>query len=189
MMRRGLGLGVGLACVALLSSCALLPPGSSGDEQQQADTQMQHIADAVKSHDSAALKKLFSPVARGKAVDLDAGLKYFLSVFPSGRMTWKIENGAPGSADENEHGYTEEIYASYKVSADGKEYELYFADLTANTHDANNVGLYALGVTPYSAERFTASGAAKPFYVWTGSFQLDDNNLVKGDPGVYVPKT
>ncbi len=188
MMRRVLGLGVGLACVALLSSCALLPPGSSGNEQQQADTQMQHIADAAKNHDAAALKALFSARAREKAIDLDGGLTYFLSAFPSGHVTWKIEGGAPGAAEVNEHGYTEEVYANYEVSANGKKFDLYFADLTVNANDPKNVGLYALGVTPHTAHPFTASGGKKPFDLWASQFELDDNNVVKGDPGVYIPK-
>ena len=94
-MRRFLGAGVALVCVTLLSSCALLPFGPPGtitdDSKQQSDVEMQHIADAVKNHDAAALKRLFSRTAREKATDLDRGLKYFLSIFPSGKMTWKSE--------------------------------------------------------------------------------------------------
>jgi hypothetical protein len=188
LVRRVVGVVVALACVALLASCSLVPPGSAGGEGQHADLQMQHIADAVKSHDAAALKKLFSPRAREKATDLDSGLAYFLSVLPSGRMTWKMENGAPGSSEVNHDGYTEEVFANYIVSTSGRKYELYFADLTVNTNDPKNVGIYALGVEPYTADKFTASGAPKPFYVWTGQFDVDDNNVVTGTPGVYVPQ-
>ena len=93
VVRRVLGAAVALVFVGVLSSCALLPTGWPGPDsdnaQQKADVQMRHIASAVKSHDAAALKKLFSARAREKATDLDSGLDYFLSVFPSGRMTWK----------------------------------------------------------------------------------------------------
>ena len=67
MMKRVLGALAALACVALVSSCSLLPdiptPGND-DTGQKADVVMQDIADAVKHHDVAALKKLFSPGAR-----------------------------------------------------------------------------------------------------------------------------
>jgi len=68
------GVGVALGCTVLLSSCSLLPglPGTIVDDSgRQAEVQMQHIADAVKNHDAAELKKLFSTDAREKATDLD----------------------------------------------------------------------------------------------------------------------
>ena len=51
----------------------------------------------------------------------------------------------------------------------------------------DNVGIYALGVGPYSADPYSASGAPKPFYAWSGAF---DNGNFKdpGTPGVYVPQ-
>jgi Domain of unknown function (DUF5104) len=179
-VRRILGTAVALACVALLTSCSLLPGIPAANpfgSSEHPDAVMQHISDAVKSHDAAALKKLFSTRAREKATDLDSGLKYFLSVFPSGKLTWAIENGAPGSADENEHGYTEEMYAFYEVSANGKNYTVYFADVTVNTNDTKNVGIYALAVGPYNADPATSPTAASTaFLAWANSHQLDDNN-------------
>jgi hypothetical protein len=185
-VRRVIGAAVALACVVLLSSCSLLPkpPPVSGDDnpEQESSVEMQHIADAVKDHDADALKKLFSPLAREKATDLDGGLKYFLSFFPSGRMTWKLKGDASGGPQGSEG-----VYASYEVSADGKKYDLYFADFVANDAYPDNVGIYALGVGPYSADPFSASGALKPFYAWSGAF---DNGNFKdpGTPGVYVPQ-
>jgi hypothetical protein len=102
-------------------------------------------------------------------------------------MTWKIEDGGPGSAEENQDGYSEEVYAFYKVSADGKEYDLYFADLSVNTNDPKDVGIYALGVAPYTADPPTASAAAKQFFVWANSHLLD-NGEATGTPGVYIPQ-
>jgi hypothetical protein len=143
-MRRVFGAAVALASIALLSSCALLPglpvanPGDSGGNP---DVQMQHIADAVKTQDADALKKLFTSRAREKAVNLDSGLKYFLSIFPSGRMTWK-SLGASSSDDVDDNGKeTVVLYATYKVSADGKEYDLFFADYTVDQAEgSHNVG-------------------------------------------------
>jgi hypothetical protein len=191
LMRRAFAVVVGLVCVGLLSGCSLLPklPPSplNDDSKQQSDIEMQHIADAVKDHDAAALKKLFSPRAREKATDLDGGLTYFLSVFPSGRMTWESEG--TGSAGINEYPKeTVELFARYKVSVGGKKYELYFVDFTVNTaSDPHNVGIYALGVTPYTADTPTASGAPKPFYIWSGAFRNGDPSN-PGTPGVYVPQ-
>ena len=181
-MRRVFGAAVALACIALLSSCALLPGlpvAIPGDSSGNPDVQMQHIADAVKTHDADGLKKLFTPRAREKAVNLDSGLKSFLSIFPSGRMTWK-SLGASSSDDVDDNGKeTVVLYATYKVSADGKEYDLFFADYTVNQAEGSeNLGIYSLGVAPYTAHPYTASGGPKPLFAWEST----------GTPGVYIPQ-
>ena len=187
MLRRVVGAVVALVIVGLLSSCSFLPqlppiPGND-DTGKQADVAMQQIADAVKGHDAAALKKLFSRTARENSTDLDGGLKYFLSFFPSGKMTWELDSFASGG-----YGDTQAVYMYYKVSANGKKYDLYFADFKVDSGvDPPNAGLYALGVTPYTTDPLTASGTAKPFYVWAGAFDNGNYND-PGTPGVYVPQ-
>jgi len=148
---------------------------------------MQRIAAAVKDHDAVALKGLFSPRARENAADLDSGADYFLSVFPSGRMTWK--SVATNSAyDVKSSKETEELFAAYTVRADGREYSLDFIDFPVNdVDDPKNVGLYALGVAPYTTEHYAADGTKKPFYVWLNSFQFD-NKTNPGRAGIYVPE-
>jgi len=189
-MRRIVGAAVSLLGVALLSSCSLLPTHATGfydDDEQVASAQMQHIADAVKSHDAAALKKLFSPRARENATDLDGGLTYFLSAFPSGPVTWQTR----GTGNTGEDVYSEhatELFGNYAVSADGKKYELYFAYFTINDFHPDEVGLYALGVEPYDADPYTASGAKKPFWAWASQFDIGKNHSATGDPGVYIPE-
>jgi hypothetical protein len=179
-----------LACAALLSSCSLLPdiptPGND-DTAQKTDVVIQHIADAVKHHDVAALKKEFSPAAQAKATDLDGGLAYFLSFFPSGHMTWQIGGAGPGGTGENDlPNFSWEAFASYKVFADGKTYELFFPDVTTDTPHPEYLGIYALGIVPYSTGAHTASGAPKPFDLWAGQFDIKDH-IPTGTPGVYRP--
>jgi len=186
-----LGRAVAVMCVALLSSCSLLPlhPGAFYDDsKQQTDVKMQRIADAVKSQDEPALKKLFSQRALDKATDLDRGLKYFLSAFPTGPVTWKSQGS--GSESQNESlKQIVELYGEYEVTGGGKKYELYFAYFSANDYDSQNVGIYALGVVPASENGYTASGAKKPFNVWASQFGIDEKtHTATGDPGVYVPQ-
>lgn len=130
-MRGLLSTVLALCCAALLSSCTLLPFGVlSDDDQQQADAVMTNIAAAVSSQDAGALKALFSKRALEKATDLDARIDNFLTSFPSG-FTWKSD-GAISEAPV-EHGLkTKVLQASYTVSADGKDYRLFFADFTVN---------------------------------------------------------
>jgi hypothetical protein len=148
---------------------------------------MGHIADAVKHHDLAGLRSLFSARAREKATDLDAGLKYFLSVFPPGRFTWKSQ-GSGLIGDSAYLKQTTEVYGHYEVLAGGKKFELYFADFSVNNlDDPDNVGLYALGVVPYADDAYSSTGPKNPFDVWASQFGIVDHKAT-GDPGVYVPQ-
>jgi hypothetical protein len=148
---------------------------------------MEQIADAVNSQDVSALKALFSTRALERATDLDQGLDYFLSFFPNGGLTWeRSEIGAEGDYDS--HGKkTELMEAHYTVSVDGNDYYLVFKDFTVNeTIDPENVGLYALGVAPWSESPQT--GPAQPLYAWAGSITLEGDGE-NGYPGVYVPES
>ena len=193
-MRRVVGAVAALVCVALLSSCSLLQnislPGHD-DSKRQADVQMKHIADAVKDHDAAALKKLFSPGARAKASDLDSGLAYFLSIFPSGQMTWKIAPDGPGGTGFSKSSKEVlETEAYYDVNANGKKYELFFADVTTDNVQPHNVGHYALGVARNNSAagpEWTAAGDPTPFYDWIDSLGIDNLGDTIGAPGVFVP--
>ena len=160
----------------------------SDDSKQLSDVQMPRIADAVKNHDAAALKGLFSPLAREKATDLDSGVNYFLSVFPSGRMTWKLEGISAGGINAGGK-KTDEVFATYEVFADGKKYDLYFADYAVNeVGDSNNIGLYALAVAPHNAHPYTKpTASSKAFNAWASQFE-NVNGEISGNPGVYVPQ-
>lgn len=181
-MRRLLLTVMALVTVVGLSSCGLLP----GNDNRQADARMQQIADAVDNQDKAALKALFSNRAVEQATDLDQRLDYFLSLFPNGGLTWKRD--AVGSeVDVNSNGRkTELLEAHYTVSAGGNDYYLVFKDFTVNEAiDPENVGLYGLGIAPWSESPQT--GPAQPLYAWAGSISLDGDGE-KGYPGVYVPE-
>lgn len=191
LVRRIVGAGIALVCVALLSSCSLLrlPPSPLYDDsKQQTDVQVQRIADAVKHHDADALKKLFSSRARDEATDLDGGLKYFLSAFPSGAVTWKSQGISSWSENESLTRVIE-LYGNYEVLAGGKKFDLYFAYFSVNDFDPDNTGIYALGITPHSASPTTASGAKLPFDIWASQFGISDkDHMATGDPGVYTPQ-
>jgi hypothetical protein len=189
-MKRVLGAMAALACVALLSGCSLLsdfPSPSNDDTDQKDDVVMQHIADAVKHHDVAALEKVFSPAARARAADLDSGLKYFLSFFPSGRMTWDVGGaGAGGGGLDEAPNFSWLASADYKVYSGAKTYDLYFANVTLDTPHPKYLGVYALGIVPYTTDPSAASGAPKPLYLWASQFGMPSYTPT-GVPGVYHP--
>lgn len=190
LIRRMFGAGLALVVVGVLSSCSFpsTPSPFHDDSEQKAGIQMQYIADAVKSHDAAALKKLFSPRAVDKATDLDSGLKYFLSVIPSGKLTWETR-GTGLTSDTEGFKQATELYGNYRVSVNGEQYSLHFAYFSVDDFDRHNVGIYALGIAPRADYGYTASGARTPFAEWFSQFDISDTtHTATGDPGIYVPK-
>jgi len=190
MTRRILGPPVALLCVALLSSCSLLPSHGVGfrdPSEQQAADEMKLIAAAAQNHDAAALKKLFSPRARQKATDLESGLKYFLSAYPAGHVAWETSgNGLEGT---NEFFWqATDVFGNYEASVGAEKFDLYFAYVPVNDFHSDDIGLYALGIVPASDSGYTASGDRKPFNLWASQFGIGHDNDAIGDPGVYVPK-
>ena len=185
-MRKSLSVVVALLSVVLLTSCGLqglpfLPQGNS--DRDQADARMEQIVAAVNAYDTGALKELFSPTALEKATDIDTRLDYFLSFFPNGGLSWTSDSlGAEGS---DSYG-TELLKVPYKVSADGKDFWLVFADFTVNDLNPDNVGLYALGVTPWAEDR--NSGDSGLLFSWVFSMTIDESDE-EGYPGIYVPPT
>jgi hypothetical protein len=138
----------------LLSSCSLLselPGGIIDDNDQKADVQMQHIADAAKNYDVAALEKIFSPAARNATPDLDSQLKYFLSIFPSATAKWIEPDGGCGGSGDNDpdhSAYSWVASCDYTATVGGKKYDVHFDDVTEDTGYPDFVGIYALGVVP-----------------------------------------
>ena len=184
LMRKCLLVALALACAVVLSSCAGLPFGLGlSYENRRGDSQMGRIAAAVNSHDVGALKAVFSPWAVKKATDLDKRLDDFLAVFPNGGLTWKRDGNY--SEWTSKYGRTTKVLkAFYIVSAEGKDYNLSFADFTVNDlYNRDNVGIYGLGMIPLTDDRY--SGIAEPFYWWTGRIR-ENESKVEGYPGVYV---
>ena len=197
---------VGLLTAAALSSCALIPFGTPDasetpatpepvdtlyvDPQQKMEDRMQQIVEAVNDHDAAALKAMFSTRALERATGVDEGLEYLLSIFPDGGVTanWWV---GPAAEREYKNGQlTEVLLVEYNVSADGQDYSLFFADFTVNeVIDPTNVGLYALGVTPWPEDHHSwivEAPSADPFFTWVESIHADESDE-HGYPGVYVP--
>jgi hypothetical protein len=183
-----------LVTAVLLSACALVPSVDPDtlyvNTDQKANDRMQQIVDAVNSHDAAALKAMFSPRALEQATDIDEGLDYLFSLFANGGLTsnWQIK---PAAERQYKNGkLTEVLLVEYNMSADGHVYSLFFADFTVNdVIDPDNVGLYALGVTPWPEghQWWTLEApSTEPFFTWVESIHADESDE-NGYPGVYVP--
>ncbi|MBN9141694.1 MAG: DUF5104 domain-containing protein [Micrococcales bacterium] len=145
---------------------------------------MEQIGAALNDRDVAALKGMFSPYALGKAADIDAGLEYLLSFFPDGGVTWKLRT--IGSEGQRSFGTrTDMLQAYYIVKAGGRQFTMFFADVTVNEGgSADRAGIYAMGVSPYTDTLDV--GPAQLFFSWAGAMSVDEK-FEMAYPGVYVP--
>jgi len=195
-MRQLRAVVVAFLCAVLLASCTAAPSKSPEtlyvDSGQKTIDRMQQIAHAVNHHDAAALKAMFSPRALDQAMDIDAGLNYFLSLFPNG-LTWKSWNGPAAEREYKDGKLTEVLLEEFKAVSGGHEYSVFLAEFTVNdVIDPDNVGLYALGAMPWPKDhdswlRDQPSGAGVAYYTWARSIHADESDPV-GHPGIYVPR-
>jgi hypothetical protein len=157
-------------------------PGD-GNENQQADTARQPIADAVRHHDLTALRKLFSADTRAKATYLDSGLAHFLSAFLPASGRGPDLKGGPAASRCTADGFAEELYGQYKVSANRTEYELCFAGITQR-HGPPGRCRNLCHWCHVVAHRATGDGHT--LHLWRGQFL--GANLEGANSGVYVPQ-
>jgi hypothetical protein len=164
-------------------------PGVFIHQGDKAEVQMEQIAAALNDQDAAALKGLFSAEALGHTAEIDDGLDYLLSLFPTGGITWTPDpaetNPIRSSSyiDPDSGNLSEWLQANYQVSANGKEFWLYFASVTIDEANPENVGLERLGVTPWIGERSSdgMTGPSADFYDWVyvnvGDTSVDNNRV------------
>ena len=167
------------------------PPGIFVPLEFTADSRMTQIASAVNGHDAAALKEMFSTYSLAHTTRIDTGLKHLLSLFPNGGITWTRDTGDTEPLDSYSTGKSgkivENMNASYKVSAGGKDYRLFFSDFIADeVQSPENIGLDKLGVMPWTKEPSDGCFGLFP-HSWACSPNLDGSGT-NGYPVVYVPR-
>jgi hypothetical protein len=137
---------------------------------QQAEARMELISAAVETQDAAALKAMFSSRALDEAVDLDAAVTDFLSVFHDGGLTWerKVANGG------------DPLTAQYKVSAGGNGYWLFFAEPAVESGPLDEIRLSALAVSPWTEPG--EPDTDPEFTSWSSSWISD----LEGPYGIHV---
>jgi hypothetical protein len=161
-------------------------PGIYVSATYKADVRMEQIAGALNTHDAAALKAMFSADVLKQTPQLDEGLGYFLSFFPSDEITWTPDPAVTTPVEVFPYidggKLTERVEGNYKLSVDGDDYWLFFSDVTVD-----EVNPERLGVTPWVGDRSSQmSGPSGEFYSWVHMVLSDPN--IENRLGVYVPQ-
>jgi hypothetical protein len=177
-VKRFLTVAAAMAGVAMLSSCGFSQyyNGTTPGVQDRAE----QIAEAITRQDADALKGLFSARALEEADDIDAQLEYLLSLFPTGSEVSYELNGINAPREVSGGEKWGMVRAVFKLTADGEDFWMFFAENTEDTRDPDNLGLYGLGVAPRTESQ--DSDAELAMFEWNGQFDLGE-----GTPGVYVP--
>jgi hypothetical protein len=158
--------------------------------EHSADERIEQIVAALNAQDPSALRQLFSPYALENSVDIDAGVDYLLSVFPSGELSWSDDTVAPfqldSSAETRAGSKSEILRCNYKISAGGRDFWLYFSEYRVNElADGDWTGLFKLGVTEWTEDREEGFGGELARWASaSGSGPNSEDAL----PGIYIPK-
>lgn len=185
-MTRWLRHAVVLGLVLLLASCWRDPHGYYAEGSTELSRErFAQIVDALNERDASAVKEVFSEYALAESsTEIDEGVDYLLTLFPDGDITWDTEQGLPSVQYRRVDDDHRTILARsmYRVSSGGKDYWLFFADFTTNTIDPDNVGIFALGVSPRTEA--SDSDEEEAFFEWTDPFDA----VPRSSPGIYIPE-
>jgi len=185
-MRRLATLIVAIAGVLLLSSCSLVSGLLGPSDDQRVDhvvrDTMAHIIEAINDHDAAALRAMFTDYALADySAEIDEGVAHLLSLFPNGDVIWE-DDGEPAGGGSGSIEYGKKSWLgglSDVVSSAGKKYILSFSVFTENTIDPQNVGVFRIGLDPW-----TESGVSGAELASCGS--IGDDPRKGAPPGVFI---
>jgi hypothetical protein len=152
------------------------------DDGELSHDRASRIVDAVNTQNAAVLREMFTQVALAEyAAEIDNGIQHLLSQFPSGDLALQAEPAGVSIA-ERVCGDARAVLRSsfYRVSSEGVEYRLYFAEFTENTTDFGGVGIHAIGAAPL-APRLDETPEAG-LYSFTHTIAVG----VLRPPGIYI---
>ena len=154
------------------------------DNSMLSSHEMDLIVEQLNYKTSIGLRDLFSKyVRREYATTIDDDLDKLVAFLPGGDVALKGERVAltvrekPGSA-----GKTTLLLSTYRVTSGGTDYRFLLAQFTENAVDPSNVGIYAIGVAPWT--ELGDSAAEKALSVWSDSFTVDASTA----PGIHLPQ-
>ncbi len=151
-MRKGIKVG-GIVVMLIASLCACtfgirdswisLRTRILNRSEENANSRIQQIVEALNARDKAAVKAVFSPNVQNEAVTIDAGIDYLFDLIPE-----KIENyerNTESSDTSMEYGKKVEMTRTwYTISTEHNTYAFFLLEYTADTNNPENVGLFAL---------------------------------------------
>jgi hypothetical protein len=144
------------------------------------------IVGKVEIQDHLGLRELFTKQAQSDyTTEVDDGIDKLYALFPDGEITWQEQQKVVPVVREttgDAGGKTRLLLSAYRVSSATADYRLSFAYFTENTADTSNLGIYAIGIAPWTDSGDSA--AEKAMSSWIDTFDVD----ASVPPGIFVAK-
>jgi len=143
------------------------------DNRQMSLYKLHQIIIDVKFQDSVGLRDRFSEYVRTDyATEIDDELDKLVALFPDSNDVVEDQQAVPTVLESAEGGgETTLLLSTNRVISGESEYWLFLAYFPENAIDPSNIGIYAIGVAPWTEPG--DSPAEKALLAWGGSFQVD----------------
>jgi hypothetical protein len=146
----------------------------------------EQIVGELNTQDSVGLRNKFSEYARTQhAAEIGDDLDTLVALFAGGEAVWVEEQQeAPVVRDETDAtgGTTTLLLTTVRVTSGGQDSRVVFAYFPENAVDPTNIGIYAIGVAPWTDSG--DSTAEKALTSWADKFDVD----ASVPPGIFIAK-
>ena len=135
-------------CLFMLTSCT---KGNNKTEMLNESENVQEISrfdeilNFIENKDNESMKAIFSQTACEEDEDLDNEIKYLFDFF-QGEVISYIDSGAGESETIEEGIKTKTIRSFYEVETDVESYLVFLIEITEDTSNLENLGVYSLRV-------------------------------------------
>lgn len=116
---------------------------NTSTDNEEADSRMETILDAITQKNRELLVSVFSNQALSEAENLDEGIEYLFKLVKGDNVTFKRQTQIVG--EKIDHGdKIKEVKTWFEVKTDAETYLVFLFDYTEFTAHKENIGLYAL---------------------------------------------
>ncbi len=130
--------------IVFLNGCFWGETEMIDNDRKIANNQMNALLETLKNKDKAALKIMFAENAISKAESFEKSMNELFDYFQGDFLSYDDWNGPGVEASKDEDIIIKEMYATYDVKTDRNEYRFAIRDVTIDTSDPQNVGIWSL---------------------------------------------
>ena len=148
-MRKIWGLLSLTTLILLLTSCSI---GDSNmrkmffarNDKQIANERFETLIDAIQTHNSEAVKAVFSNNALREVENIDSSIQELFGYFQGNLLSYKAWAGPSVHATKNHGEYWKSYDCTYDFETTQDKYRLAMEIITVDTADTDNVGIQSL---------------------------------------------
>ena len=144
------------------------------NDKQIANERFEALIDAIQTHNSDAVKAVFSNNVLREAENIDDSIQELFGYFQGNLLSYNEWAGPGVTAKNDADGYWKQYYSTYDLETTQDKYRLAMEIIPVDTADADNVGIRSLYIIRFEDD-------------------TDQNCAYRGDgaytPGINIGKT